>query len=795
MTTHHSSLTIVKGDCLDHLKEFIVANINQDMPYSSQKLAAEALNITDGTGSYTIVALTNDIVKISYQNGIAQADKQYAAILNEPINWQIEEDDQVIVAQTESLKLEIQRTPFSIKFYDLEGGFKLQGGAFSQDAEQATATFKFKLQESEAMYGMGSRGMELNRRGHELLYYNSHEPGNGMGHMVMNYSIPHLMSSEQYMLLFDNPAKALVDIGKTDKEALEYKSEGGNMVYYFINGRSFQELIQNFTALVGKQPLPPLWALGYIQSRFGYKTQEEATQELDKLLEAGYPVDALVLDLYWFSDHERPKCMGNLDFNQKHWPKPQEMIQYFASKGVKTIPITEPFFTTNSDHYEDLIAKDLLVKNKDGEVRTIPEFFWGEAGLLDIFKPEAKTWMWERYKFMKQYGFDGWWVDLCEPEVHPEDMVHVNGTANEVHGVFGHEWAKMLYEGYQAEYPDERVFQLSRAGFAGSHRFGVVPWSGDVRRSWPGLKAQPLIMLSVGFSGIGYMHSDTGGFIYGEKDSELYTRWMQYSVFTPVVRPHASDEIYPEPTFWEEEVQNNIKPFLQLRYQLLPYNYTLVWENATTGMPLARALFTQFKGVPDNIEDQYMWGDAILVAPVLDKGVTNRNVYLPKGDWYDLWNNEYLSGDSTINVALTLDKIPVYIKAGSIIPTTDGVRSTCFYSTESLKLTYYVGDESTQTQLYFDDGKTHNAYERGLYELLTVDAKVGAQSIDFEMQVEGGDYNSKPTQRTFAMDVVGLQAVPQAVKSGEATLAFAWNEESKTLSFETDLKSTVTILK
>lgn len=767
--------------------------MNNNTSYSSQKIASGIVEVSQAGGTYSIVALSDDIIKVSYQDSVTPAHQPHAAILSKPLAMQIEEKENVIVAYTKHLKLEITQKPFSIHFYDLESGLKLEGGEFSR--KQTTTSFRFRLQEEEAIYGMGSRGMELNRRGHELLNYNSHEPGNGMGHEVMNYSIPHLMSSEQYMLLFDNPAKAWMDIGKTCNDTLEYKSEGGDMVYYFINGNSFEELIKAYTQLTGNQPLPPLWALGYIQSRFGYRTQEEATHELDKLLEAGYPVDALVLDLYWFSDHEQPKCMGNLDFNQKHWPAPKEMIQYFASKGVKTIPITEPFFTKNSDHYNALDQKDLLVKNKEGQVRTIPEFFWGEAGLLDVFKSEAKEWMWQRYEYMKQYGFDGWWVDLCEPEIHPEDMVHETGTANEVHGVFGHEWAKMLYEGYAQHYPDERVFQLSRAGFAGSQRFGVIPWSGDVRRSWAGLKAQPLIMLGVGMSGVGYMHSDTGGFIYGEKDPELYTRWMQYSVFTPVLRPHASDEIYPEPTFWSEEVQNNIKPFINLRYELLPYNYTLAWKNTTTGMPLARPLFTQFKGIADNVEDQYMWGDDIMVAPVLDKGVKNRNVYLPKGNWYDLWNHQFLTGDSTINVALTLDKIPVYIKAGSMIPTAPKVQSTSYYTTENIKLTYYVGEEDSQTQLYFDDGKTNHAYDRGLYELVTIAAQVNAQAITLDAKSEGEGYGNAPAQRIFALRVVGLTQTPSEVNIGGQAIAFSWDAEQKLLSFGTDMKQTVKIVK
>ncbi|EAY25347.1 glycosyl hydrolase, family 31 [Microscilla marina ATCC 23134] len=761
------------------------------MSGSSQALKTGVIEIACGEGTYTIAALTNNVIKVSYQDTLTSESKQYAAVLSEPIAMQLEEQDNHIVAKTQGVKLEITRSPFSINFCDEQTGSKLKGGEFSR--KEGIASFKFGLKNHEAMYGMGSRGMQMNRRGHKLLNYNSHEPGNGMGFEVMNYSIPHLASSEQYMLLFDNPARAWMDIGKTQTDALEYTSEGGNMVYYFVNGQSFEELMGEYTQLTGKQPLPPLWAMGYIQSRFGYRTQQEATEELDKLLEAGYPVDAMILDLYWFSDHEKPKCMGNLDFNQKHWPKPKEMIQYFASKGVKTIPITEPFFTTNSDHYKDLRNNELLVKNRAGEVRTLPEFFWGEAALLDIFKPEAQAWMWERYKYMKQYGFDGWWVDLCEPEIHPEDMVHVNGKAAEVHGIFGHQWAQMLFEGYAKDYPEERVFQLSRAGFAGSQRFGVVPWSGDVRRSWDGLKAQPLIMLSVGMSGIGYMHSDAGGFIYGEKDPELYTRWMQYAVFTPVVRPHACGEIYPEPTFWSEEVQNHIKLFINLRYQLLPYNYTLAWKNSVTGMPLARPLFTQFANVPDTVEDQYMWGDSILVAPVLDKGIRNRNVYLPKGNWYDFWNHQFLQGDSTINVGLTMDSIPVYVKSGSIIPTTPEVQSTSFYTGETLQMTYYVGSENSQTQLYFDDGKTNNAYERGMYELVTIAATVNKGEIILSTQVAGKGYGGAPKKRLYVFELIGLAQAPKEVSIAGKALSHEWNQEKNTVSFETDLNDDVII--
>lgn len=763
------------------------------MSYSSQKLKSDIVEVAHGEGTYSIVALSDDIIKINYQDSTIPAEKQHAAVLSKPQTMDVDEQDNMLVVSTAHVKIEITKTPFSIRFYDQQNGLKLTEKGFKHKA--GLSSFSFTLKEEEAMYGMGSRGMQMNRRGHKLLNYNSHEPGNGMGFEVMNYSIPHLVSSEQYMLLFDNPARAWMDIGKTHHDTLEYKSEGGNMVYYFVNGNSFEELVGEYTQLTGKQPLPPLWAMGYIQSRFGYRTQEEATNELNKLLEAGYPVDALILDLYWFSDHEKPKCMGNLDFNQKHWTAPKEMIEYFKSKGVKTIPISEPFFTTNSDHYNDLVDKDLLVKNAEGEIRTIPEFFWGEAALLDIFKPEAQAWMWERYQHMKQYGFDGWWVDLCEPEIHPEDMVHVNGKASEVHGIYGHQWAQMLYEGYAKEYPDERVFQLSRAGFAGSQRFGVVPWSGDVRRSWDGLKAQPLIMLSVGMSGIGYMHSDTGGFIYGEKDEELYTRWMQYAVFTPVVRPHAEGEIVPEPTNWSQEVQDRIKPFINLRYQLLPYNYTLAWKNTATGMPLARPLFTQFANVPDTIEDEYMWGENILVAPVLDKGIRNRNVYLPEGNWYDFWNHQFLVGDCTINVALTMEQIPVYVKAGSIVVTTPEVQSTSFYTGEKLKLTYYVGNENSQTEVYFDDGKTNNAYDRGMYELATVSAAVNNAGYELSTQSEGNGYEGKPAQRQYTVEVVGLVQVPQEVSTNGQTIAFAWNAETKVLSFDTDLKQSVKILK
>ncbi|NMM50119.1 glycoside hydrolase family 31 protein [Marinigracilibium pacificum] len=757
-----------------------------DRPIQKEKITIETSN-----GNYIIQAISNDIIKISFEDSLIKSSDVYAPVLNQSIQMEVSETDSIITAKTEKIKLVINKSPFKASYFTIDGKLKMTTKGVTRFGDSLATSFTLRPEES--IYGTGFRAIPMNRRGHSFLAYNKPQYAYGEGATELNYSIPHWMSSNDYMMLIDNPSKAFFDIGKSQNDKLVYSSYKGNMSFYFINGNSFKELIGNYTALTGKQPLPPLWAMGNFQSRFGYKNQNEAETILNKSIKAGYSTDAIILDIYWFGPEIEDGKMGDLNWDLSLWPQPKQMISNFKDKGVKTVLITEPFFTKKSRNYEYLSKNGLLAYDKNGSTYDLPNFYFGNGGILDIFNPEAKKWMWNEYKRLKEYGVDGWWVDLGEPETHPDSILHKTGMGYEVHGIYGHEWAKMMSEGFAKDYPDERLFLLARAGFAGTQRYGLIPWSGDVGRNWSGLKPQPSIMLSMGLSGIGYMHSDAGGFTFVEKgDPELYTRWVQFATFTPIFRPHADNSAPAEPVMWNNEVQNNVKPFVDLRYKMLPYNYTLAWENATTGMPLARPMFVEYPEVSDTLNNQYMWGKNLLVAPILNPGVSSRKVYLPEGNWYNFWNNEKYKGGQWVEIPVTMENIPVFVKSGSILPTTDLIHSTDIYKTDTVNIHYYYDQTSSSQNIFFDDGKSRGSLENNQYQVVSISTTGDNDKITFNYETKGEGYKGNPESRVYKIIVHGLDSNPVRL-----TEEYKWNAEDSTLEFYDTLEEgkTITIRK
>lgn len=293
------------------------------------------------------------------------------------------------------------------------------------------------------------------------------------------------------------------------------------------------------------------------------------------------------------------------------------------------------------------------------------------------------------------------------------------------------------------------------------------------------------MMLSMGLSGIGYMHSDAGGFSVGEADPELYTRWMQFSTFTPIFRPHGDESIPAEPVLWPQNVQKNVKPFVELRYKMLPYNYTTAWQNSTTGIPQARPLFTAYPEVSDTILNQYMWGDNLMICPVLFQGMEEMEVTVPSGKWYDFWNNQHvLSGVNS--VPLSMENIPVYAKGGSFLTMTPLVSSTDKYKSDQLNCTYYLDETNSSDNIYFDDGHTPNAFDKGLYHLVSLQAFPSSNELLINTSITGSGYDGAPQSRQTNMTVIGLDKAPVSVHAGEE-LDFEWDESNKELTFVLDL--------
>ena len=767
-------------------KIFFQVKTEKANQYFSHTIENNILTVITTFGNYQIRFLNPDIAEVQFYNErLPQIDSSHSVILKpdeKPIS--VDDNDDFLVYGRNEFRVSVEKKPFRISFLkENDTILTEQPGFFQTDS---LAGFRYKLRKEEKIYGAGFRTTPTNRRGQRFRLYNKAQFLYNLNAPDLNFSVPFVISSAGYGLLFDNPQKGFLDVGKTFENVLEFSAIGGKMAYYVIAEKQGDSLLNGYGKLTGFQPMPPRWALGNIQSKFGYKTQQEAEEIVDKIILAGYPLDALVIDLFWFGEGVHGKFrMGDLDWYKPNWPEPERMIQRFKDKGVKTILITEPFVLPESRNFDTLSRAGMLGKNADGTTHILQEFWFGKGGLFDIFKPEMQDWFWKKYKAQIENGVAGWWGDLGEPEKHPSEMVHVVGKADEVHNIHAHYWHKMLNEKYATEYPDVRLFNLNRSGFAGSQRYSIYPWSGDVARSWEGLQAQPTAVLGMTLSGFSYMHSDLGGFAWGQKDEELYTRWLQYGVFNPVFRPHGDSAAPVEPIFYSDSIQKILKKYINLRYQLLPYNYTLAWQNSVSGTPLTRPLFFEEPGNPviATIDDTYLWGPNLLVAPVLHQGEKIRKMYLPKGNWFDFFTNEKTAGGRWIEKPVTLENIPVFARGGSFIPMIKPIRNTDEYSSKNLTVHFYLDPEVKESDytMYEDDGKTRDAYEKGFFELLHFQAANFEDLLMFSLKREiHSKYSGMPESREINLVIHGLEKSPEKIVIGEKSI----NDSAEKLAFQ-----------
>ncbi len=455
---------------------------------------------------------------------------------------------------------------------------------------------------------------------------------------------------------------------------------------------------------------------------------------------------------------------------------------------------------TTSKKWDEAVEKGVLGKDSVGNPFKY-DFYFGNTGLIDIYDKRGKEWFWDIYKEYTSLGVGGWWGDLGEPEVHPSALQHAKGTADEVHNIYGHNWAELVFEGYKKDFPDQRVFNLMRAGYSGSQRFGMIPWSGDVSRSWGGLKSQPEIALQMGMQGLGYMHSDLGGFAGGETPNpKLYTRWLQYGVFQPIFRPHAQEHIPAEPIFWDEETKALAKKAIELRYSLLPYNYTLAFQNNQKGLPFMRPLFFEEMDNPEllKVSDTYFWGEDLVISPILEDSITQKEVYLPKNNaWFNFHTGKKYEGGKIHKIQLEDDKIPIFVRAGAFIPMSNPVQNISKeYSTQELTVHYYhdIFVTESEYEMYDDDGVTPNAFEKGEYEILEFESKYKNGKLELEIESELGENYSLMESRIVKLVIHGLEKEPYKMKKKGQNpkieiVEELWNAESKTLEIWLELEA------
>lgn len=726
---------------------------NTNRKYKSHKWQENFLKVSVTDGDYYFKMYSDKIIETSFVPKGEKLDTNSHTVIfdNRNLITDKTESKKFVELGTKSLKVHIEKSPFKISYSKNNQEILSEKNGYTK--KDSTEFLDFNITTGEALYGGGARALGMNRRGNRLQLYNRAHYGYETHAELMNFCIPVVLSSKIYAVHFDNPAIGYLDLDSKKNNTLTYETISGRKTYQVIAGDSWTDLVSNYTDLTGRQPLLPRWAFGNFASRFGYKSQEEVENTIKKFEQNNIPVDAIILDLYWFGK-EIKGTMGNLDWDKDKFPNPDKMIADLNNKGIKTILITEPFILTSSSKWKEAADNSILVTDKTGKPATW-DFYFGNTGVVDIFKPQGKDWFWKVYKRLINQGVGGLWGDLGEPEVFPSKVITAAGKADAVHNIYGHNWAKVIADGYKTDFPTQRPFILMRAGYSGSQRYGMVPWSGDVSRSWGGLQSQTEIALQMGMQGMGFMHSDLGGFAGDYFDNELYLRWLQYGVFQPVFRPHAQEDVASEVARKDILTMAKAKKQVELRYQLMPYNYTLAFENNQKGTPLMRPLFFE---EPNNTQlqtvcESYLWGNDFLVTPITKPGVTSTPVYFPSNNnWFDFYSNQKQEGGHTSTVSVTEDHIPVYVRGGAFIPMIQTIQNSTHYTLDNFDLHFFFDQslEKSTGKLYNDDGQTPNAFEKEQYEIIHYNSTNNGKTLSIKLSSTIGK-NYTATEKNIAV--------------------------------------------
>ncbi|WP_291116525.1 TIM-barrel domain-containing protein [Flavobacterium sp. UBA6135] len=778
---------------------------NANRKYISHQLNENVLEVKTSDGTYFIQSYTDKIIETSFvPNGEKFNPNSHAVVLKPNSNgFEFKQSTDYLEIKTNDLEVQIVKSPFKISYYK-KGELLLSEklGYFKRKHEplekvkgnivyDSTEVIQFNINSTEKLYGGGARVLGMNRRGNRLALYNRADYGYETRSELMNFTIPIVISSQKYMVHFDNAPIGYLDLDSKKENVLEYETISGRKTYQVIAGDSWEDLIYNYTELTGRQPLPPRWALGNFSSRFGYHSEAEARRTIKKFQDENIPVDAIILDLYWFGK-ELQGTMGNLEIYRDSFPTFEKMVADFNKMGIKTIPITEPFILTTSKKWQEAVDKKILATDTKGNPFTY-DFYFGNTGIIDIFKPSGKKWFWNIYQELANKGVSGVWGDLGEPEVFPAAAQTFGGTADEVHNIYGHNWAKLVFEGYRNDFPTQRPFILMRSGYSGSQRYGMIPWSGDVNRTWGGLSGQVEISLQMGMQGLAYMHSDLGGFAGANLDDELYVRWLQYGVFNPIFRPHAQSDVASEPIFRSDWAKNLAKQAIELRYSMLPYNYSLAFENSQTGIPLMRPLFFE---EPENEtlltkSDGYLWGKDYLVYPIMEANQQSKEVYFPKNsNWTETNSTKKYSGGSTEKINVVTSHIPTFVRNGVLIPWTKTVQTTQNYDNSNLNFQLYFDEKvtSSERQFYFDEG--NNSSENNP-ELLTCETEISKEVLLISMESN----SSKSSSKSGSYLIYHINSKPKSVKINDKKIKFIYNKEYDILLFNYTHNSNKTTIK
>lgn len=727
--------------------------------------------------SLELTIISNDILKFRHGNeGYFEDDFSYALDPNssfpEP-NYKFEELKATFVIKTDTLWFYISKGTMLTKITNTTGTtvFQDEKGYHWKDHPSRGGSINIctkVIHKDQKFYGLGDKTGRLNLINSRKELWGTDTYGYGNDSDPVYKNIPFFMSQHSqigYGVFMDNTFRSFFDFGKERKEALSYWSQGGEMRYYYIHGPKLIDVVQKYASLTGKAQLPPKWALGYQQSKWSYYPESVVRKLAEDFRSNRIPCDVIHLDIDYMDGF---RCFT---WDSDRFPDPKKMISDLKADGFKTVVIIDPGIKIDKGYevYKQGIEGNHFCKRMDGDL--LKATVWpGLCHFPDFTKKSTRKWWATLYEGLVEDGVDGVWNDMNEPATFeagtfPNDVRHdFDGhpcSHRKAHNVYGSLMVQSSHDGLKKFATQKRPFTISRSAYAGVQRYSSV-WTGDNVATWEHLKIANVQCQRLSASGVSFSGSDVGGFI-GSPDGELYTRWIQMAVFHPFFRTHSSgDHGDKEPWVFDEKYLNIVREFIEMRYRILPYIYTVFWQHSTTGMPMIRSLHLETHIDPQSFfrEEEFFLGDHMLICPISEEKATSRRMYLPAGKWFHYWTGELVDGGQEFETIAPLTIIPLYIRAGAVIPEQPVMQYVDEFEYDELTLSFYKPSEETVSELYEDKG---DGYEhlQGQYSL----KKFYSFFLDNDWhidQIQEGAFQT--TYHSYQCKFVGLTEPPKSIK-------------------------------
>lgn len=718
--------------------------------YKKHSRSGQSVIIETTNGRVKVDVYSAEIIKFHITKQISFDEFSYTVIAKPKIvMYSVNESNTALSIVTDSLIVKINRNPVLFSVYNKAGVLINTDDVYGTTwvGEEVT-TFK-KLQDGEKFVGLGEKTGNLNRRGEGYTNWNSDTPGYTVNQDPIYSSFPFYIGIHHdvcYGIFFDNSHKSYFNFGASNDRFSSFGADAGEMVYYFIGGKSVPRILENYSILTGTMPMPPLWSLGFQQSRWSYFPDKEVVNIAQTFRDKKIPLDVLYLDIHYMDAYKV------FTWHPERFSNPKQLTGKLKEMGVRTAVIIDPGVKVENGYiaYEDGLKKDMFLKYPDGTPYAAT--VWpGLCNFPDFTKPAAREWWGKSFSVLTDAGVEGYWNDMNEiaswgagktPSLVRMDWEGKGASYRQAKNLYGTLMARSTYEGVKT-LMNKRPLIITRAAFAGAQRYTSI-WTGDNVGSEEHMMLGCRLVNSLGLTGMPFCGTDVGGFMNSDATATLFSRWVSIGTFTPFFRVHKNyDYKMSEPWSYGAITEDNVRNYISLRYKLLPYIYSAFYKASLTGIPVAQSLAIDYtfdeKVYYYAYQNQYMFGPSLLVAPVESTKELTK-VYFPAGEWYDFFTGKKYEGNTEVAVDCPLEKLPVFAKAGSIIPMQGVVQSTMEKPSDTLFVHVYFGKNKTDYFYYEDDGSSYN-YEKGdsLIKQIAFDPKMK----QIRLYEPWGNYQSK----------------------------------------------------